>query len=87
MRPGGNLKRNAPAICFGILSVPANLALKIDVSPLTAHLSCFSRNGVLDVVIARILCMIANARALLMIERGCLALFVFPPSPHADRDT
>ena len=70
--------------------MPAKLALNIDQSFLNTHLVCFSRHGVLDIVIARILYMIAHARVLLMIERGCYVLFSFlfsSPSPHADRDT
>ena len=63
----------------GILAVPAKRDLKIDESLLNTHLVCFSRHGVLDIVIARILYMIAHARILLMIERGCYALFLFLP--------
>ena len=73
-----------------ILAVPAKVALNIDQSFLYTHLVCFSRHSVLDIVIARILYLIAHARVLLMIERGCYALFSFlfsSPSPHADRDT
>ena len=68
----------------------AKVALNIDQSFLYTHLVCFSRHSVLDIVIARILYLIAHARVLLMIERGCYALFSFlfsSPSPHADRDT
>ena len=37
--------------------------------------------------LVRILFMIAHARVLLMIERGCYALYFSSPSPHANRDT
>ena len=62
--------------------MPAKVALNIDQSFLYTHLVCFSRHGVLDIAIARILYLIAHARALSMIERGCYALFslfLFPP--------
>ena len=55
--------------------MPAKVALNIDQSFLNTHLVCFSRHGVLDIVIARIVYLIAHARVLLMIERGCYALF------------
>ena len=45
----------------------------------------FSRQGVLDMIIARILFMIAHARVLLMIERGFYALFLFPGSARGPR--
>ena len=57
--------------------MPAKVALNIDQSFLYTHLVCFSRHSVLDIVIARILYLIAHARVLLMIERGCYALFSF----------
>ena len=57
--------------------MPAKVALNIDQSFLYTHLVCFSRHSVLDIVIARILYLIAHARILLMIERGCYALFSF----------
>ena len=72
--------------------MPAKVALNIDQFFLCTHLVCLSRHGDLDIVIARILYLIAHARVLVMIERGCYALFSFfcflsSPSPHADRDT
>ena len=48
--------------------------------------SCFSRHGVLDIVIARTLYMIAHARVLLMIVR-LLCIVFFSSGPYADRDT
>ena len=57
--------------------MPAKVALNIDQSFLYTHLVCFSRHSVIDIVIARILYLIAHARVLLMIERGCYALFSF----------
>ena len=57
--------------------MPAKVAMNIDQSFLYTHLVCFSRHSVLDIVTARILYLIALARVLLMIERGCYALFFF----------
>ena len=47
-----------------ILAVPAKVAMNIDQLFLNTHLVCFSRHGVLDIVIARILLLIAQARVL-----------------------
>ena len=68
-----------------ILAVPAKVALNIDQSFLYTHLVCFSRHSVLDIVIARILYLIAHARVLLMIERGCYDFFSYSFSPESAR--
>ena len=70
------LKEQCPSdLLSRILAVPAKVALNIDKSFLYTHLVYFSCHGVLNIVIARILYLIAHARVLLMIERGCYALF------------
>ena len=59
--------------------MPAKVALNIGQYFLYTHLVCFSRHSVLDIVIARILYLIAHARVLLMIERG---LYVIARGPR-----
>ena len=62
-----------------ILAVPAKVALNIDQSFLYTHLVCVSRQGVLDIVIARILIFVCtcarsvNDRTKLL----CLVFFFF----------
>jgi len=72
-----------------ILAVPAKVALNIDQPFLNTHLVCFSRHGVLDIVIARILYMFAHARVMLMSERSCFALFsvLFPSRVRTRTET
>ena len=70
----GREERSSPKTKFN------GAVYKINPRILNTHLVCFSRHG-------SNLFMIAHARVLFMIERGCYASYFFSPSPHADRDT